>query len=167
MSQTTLPLEFQHETNFQPPGPVHAPGQRTHLRIVETELSSSSPPLRKEPAIFASGLQPLTHRLIGTIAVFAFEAVEGTRHVGQLGRWISADVAEHLAEYRALILERRSLYQDTRRVVPTVRKVRATQPAFRVAEASVVLDASGRTRAVALRFTGMRGRWQATSITVL
>lgn len=76
-------------------------------------------------------------------------------------------MAEHLAEYRALILERRSLYQDTRRVVPTVRKVRATQPAFRVAEASVVLDASGRTRAVALRFTGMRGRWQATSITVL
>lgn len=138
-----------------------------HLRAVETELSALPPPERREAAILAAGLPPLTHCLIGTIAIFAFEAVEGTRHVGQLGRWITAEVAGHLSEYRALILERRSLYQDNRRIVPTVRRVRADQPSFRVAEASVVLNAEGRSRAVALRFEGTRGRWQATSITVL
>ena len=167
MTQIALPFNRSYANGLHEAAPLHTPRQRAHLRAVETELTSIPPPARKEAAVFAAGLPPLTHRLIGTIAIFAFEAVEGTRHVGQLGRWITADVAEHLAEYRALIIERRSLYRDTRRIVPTVRKVRATQPSFRVAEASVVLDASGRSRAVALRFEGTRGRWQATSITVL
>lgn len=141
--------------------------ERRHLRPVETELSSPAPPSREEPAIASPGLPPLTFRLIGTIAVFAFEAIEGTRHVGQLGMWITEEVAEHLTAYRMLIAERRSLYRDTRRVVPSVRTVRASVPAPRVAEASVVLNADGRTRAVALRFEGSRGRWQASAITVL
>ena len=99
--------------------------------------------------------------------MFAFEAVEGTRQVGQLGKWITAGVAETLGELRALNVERRSLYRDHRRIVPSVRRVRATHPVTGVIEASVVLTTPARALAVALRFEIIRERWQATSITVL
>lgn len=159
---------LQPITPHSVPAPFPASPQRRPLvRAVETELSSPAPPQRDELAIHAPGLPPLTHRIIGTVAIFAFEAVEGTRHVGQLGMWITAEVSRHLTEYRTLIRERRSRYQDTRRIVPTVRTVRASQPATHVVEATVILNAEGRARAVALRFGVNRVRWQATSITVL
>lgn len=151
--------------------PLLSPAEqpRPHLRAVETELSSPPTVSIGEPVVQVQrpGLPSLPLRLIGTIAIFAFEAVEGTRHVGQLGKWITADVSAHLATYRSLIAQRKSLYRDTRRLVPTVRKVRAMSPAPRVVEASVILDADGRARAVALRFEYNRARWQATSVTVL
>ncbi|MGO3147234.1 MAG: Rv3235 family protein [Leucobacter sp.] len=140
--------------------------RESHLRAVETELSEVTQENQSNDTVL-TGLPSLTHRLVGTIAVFAFEAVEGTRHVGQLGKWISFTVAQELAEYRALTIERRTLYRDVRRLVPTARKVRISQPARGVSEATVVLEVSGRCRAVALRFEVIRGRWQATSITIL
>ena len=119
------------------------------------------------PAIIEPGVPPLTHRLVGAVAVFAFEAVEGTRLVGQLGTWITARVARELQALRALNLERRALYRDGRRVVPCVRRVRTSRLAPCVAEAAVVLSTAARSRAVALRFEAIRGQWRATSITVL
>lgn len=113
------------------------------------------------------GLPALTHRFIGTVAMFACEAVDGTRSIGALAMWISTAAARELTEYRSLNVERRSLYRDYRRVVPSVRCVRASEPRGRSVEAAVVLDTAGRSRAVALRFECSRGRWQATSITVL
>lgn len=117
--------------------------------------------------IVTPGLPPLSFHLIGKLAVFAYEAVEGVRHVGQLSNWVSGAVAQQLSEYRALNIERRSLYHDYRRVVPTVRRVRAVQPSPGVAEAAVILNTGNRAKAIALRFEGVRGYWQATSVTVL
>lgn len=128
-------------------------------------LPAPAPPDAASPA---ARLRPvLDSSIIGRIAVFAFEVVEGTRQVGQLGKWITAKVADELAGLRSLNVERRSLFRDHRRVVPSVVRVRATAPALRVIEASVVLMTPSRARAVALRFEVFRGRWQATSITVL
>ncbi|QNN62511.1 Rv3235 family protein [Leucobacter denitrificans] len=93
--------------------------------------------------------------------------MEGTRSVSQLGRWISYNVSQELSQYRALTIERRSLYRDSRRHVPSVRRVRTSQPTRRVIEATVLVDVSGRCRAIALRFEQTRNRWQATSITIL
>lgn len=115
----------------------------------------------------AAGAPPLTHRFIGKLAVFLFETVEGTRTIGQLGSWVSLPAAAQLAEHRALVVERRSLYKDARRVVPTVQRVRVSQPSPYTAEAAVVLHTAGRSRAVAIRFEIVRRRWQATSVTVL
>lgn len=134
-----------------------APGARD--RTVTLERVEMVLPQRRFP--------PLSYRMIGTVAVFAFEVVEGARHVGQLGRWISEPVAASLSELRSLNLERRSLYRDQRVVVPSVLRVRASQPAPRVTEAAVILATKSRSRAVALRFESGRGRWQATAITVL
>ncbi len=112
-------------------------------------------------------LAQLEARVIGAIAVFAFEAVEGIRQVAQLGKWVTTRVADELDEVRRLNVERRSLYHDTRRIVPVVGRVRATSPTAWVTEAAVVLLTPSRSRAVAMRFEAIRGRWQATSITVL
>ncbi|GAA1316752.1 hypothetical protein GCM10020360_07440 [Nonlabens tegetincola] len=132
-----------------------------------TAPPGTAPPELAAPPPIAEPEEHLDARVIGAVAVFAFEAVEGTRQIAQLGRWITESVASELAELRRLNIERRSLYRDERRVVPTVRRVRAMQPGHVVAEAAVVLTAAGRARAVALRFELIRQRWQATSVTVL
>ncbi len=141
------------------------PPQYRRLHVVEDAPGSASQHAHKVPD--PPPIPKLSAQTIGAVAVFAFEAVEGTRQVGQLGKWITARVAESLNELRSLNVERRSLYRDHRRIVPSVRRVRATHPAKGVLEASVVLTTPARSRAVALRFEIIRDRWQATSITVL
>lgn len=137
----------------EPGSPSDAPGD-----------DSANPVTRPRPGPVQDRLEP---GIIGKIAVFAFESVEGTRQVEQLGRWITGRVASELSTLRAMNVERRSLFHDHRRIVPAVLRVRTTEPAPLVTEASVVLSTPSRTRAVALRFEVFRGRWQATSITVL
>ncbi len=137
--------------------------RRLHAIEAAPESASQQPHEVPDPP----PIPRLSAQTIGAVAVFAFEAVEGTRQVGQLGKWITAGVAETLGELRALNVERRSLYRDHRRIVPSVRRVRATHPVTGVIEASVVLTTPARARAVALRFEIIRERWQATSITVL
>lgn len=136
------------------------PGQPADAPLAGT----ANPVTRPRPGPAQERLEP---GIIGKIAVFAFEAVEGTRQVGQLGRWITGRVASELSVLRAMNVERRSLFHDHRRIVPAVLRVRTTEPVPLVTEASVVLSTPSRTRAVALRFEVFRGRWQATSITVL
>lgn len=156
------------------PGTPHTPRFRA-LRAVEDQAEpeppdphpAAPPALPAETAVLLPGVPPLTHRLVGRVAVFACEAVDGTRSIGALAGWITTGAARELAEYRSLNVGRRSLYRDYRRVVATVRRVRLSEPRERAVEAAVVLDTAGRSRAVALRFEAARGRWQATSITVL
>lgn len=151
------------------PDPAHE--RVPHLRAVETRPREAPPPSRTpsapETAVFSPGLPPLTHSQIGKIAIYACEAVDGTRSIACLAMWITTGAARALEEYRSLVVERRSLYRETRRLVARVRRVRTTEPVPRVVEAAVVLDAAGSSRAVALRFEAFRGRWQATSVTVL
>ena len=119
------------------------------------------------PAPGRVSVPALARHSIGAVAVFAFEAVEGSRQVGHLGRWITEEVASHLTELRRFNVERRSLYRDDRRVVAQVLRVRAMQPHPLATEAAVVLATPARSRAVALRFEVIRMRWQASAITVL
>lgn len=159
------PTPLAHQGRPQPPrlravtaGP-EPPAEATGAGERVPKLTAAKPGAPDVPRLDA--------RAIGAVAVFAFEAVEGTRQIGQLGKWISSSVAEELAEVRQLNVERRSLYRDHRRIVPVVQRVRATHPSPSATEASVVLTTPSRSRAVALRFEVLRGRWQATSITVL
>lgn len=139
-------------------GALPEPGAENRPEWAE-DARSRTRPLPRVPRLDAG--------IIGKIAVFSFEAVEGTRPLGQLGRWITESVADELATVRALNVERRSLFHDYRRIVPSVRRVRSMVPVAGITEASVVLVTPSRARGVALRFELLRGRWQATSITIL
>lgn len=120
------------------------------------------------PTSVASGdCPPLEHRVIGRIAATAYEIAEGSRQVANLSRWITPAVAKQLAHVRALNIERRSLYRDTRRSVPTVRRVRAVSTSEGVIEATVVLNTPGRARATAMRFEYARGAWRASYLAVI
>ncbi|WP_146120090.1 Rv3235 family protein [Leucobacter massiliensis] len=115
----------------------------------------------------ASDIPPPPTITIQKLALYAFEAVEGTRTVAQLGQWITSDVAAALAERRAARTERRTLYRDARRIVACPGPAHLDRPSSSVIEATVVLYAEPRSRSVALRFEHDGGRWRATELTVL
>ena len=88
------------------------------------------------------------------------EVLAGDRPAGQLVRWTSTEVYDHV----------------TCRVVPgaavgttaparaVVRSVHVTEPADGVAEVSALVRRGVRCTAVALRLEGMDGRWQCTAL---
>ena len=160
----------QRSTSVSPPEaplPEGPDREQSPLRAVENDAVLPAPLPFTRPARQAVDLPELPARAIGVLAVFVFEAVEGTRQLTQLARWLTPRVTAELTEIRRLNIERRSLYHDDRRVVPAIRRVRATHPTPNVTEAAVVLATPSRSRAVALRFEVIRGRWQATSASVL
>ncbi|WP_157502285.1 Rv3235 family protein [Leucobacter celer] len=104
---------------------------------------------------------------IQKLALYAFEALEGSRSVAQLGGWITREVAAALLERRAARTERRTLYRDARRVVACPGPAHIDRPLPHIIEATVVLYAEPRSRSVALRLEHNGSRWRATDLTVL
>lgn len=115
----------------------------------------------------AKPLPFLDTQTIRTLALAAFEVLEGVRAVAQLGAWITPSVAETISERRALRTERRSILQDDRRVVAKPGPVHAQMPRPGVIEATVILHAKPRAMAVSIRFEHSGGRWRATELVVL
>lgn len=105
--------------------------------------------------------------LIQRFALYAFEIVEGYRSAAHLASWLSADVVDKLKECRSGRSQLRSLCGDGRRTSPTPGPVHQNRPRPGIIEAVVVLSATARAIAVALRFEFLRGRWLATEVTVL
>ena len=139
-----------------------------HLRAVPAR--SPAPPRGPAGAAAAAEGQevpPPSAALVRRLAVAAFEVLDGSRAVAQLGGWITEEVARELAARRAARTERRTLYHDDRRRVPAPGRVHLCRPAPRVAEAVVVLRVGSRATAVALRLEFRRERWRATGLTVL
>lgn len=144
-----------------------------------TERSSPARHLRAVPALTApardraadppsDGLIPAPPpQLIQRLALYAFEALEGTRAIAQLGGWVTPAVVQQLQERRAARTERRTLYHDERRIVATPGRAHIGRPLPHIIEATVVLYAQPRSCAVALRFEHCAGRWRATDLTVL
>ncbi len=125
---------------------------------------------RSEAALDASSeadIPPPSPRLVQKLGLYAFEALDGTRVVAQLGGWITAEVAAQLLERRAARTERRTLYRDQRRTVPVPGRVHVNRPFPHIAEAVVVLDTGVRSTAIAIRLEFIRQRWKATELTVL
>ncbi|RGE19500.1 hypothetical protein D1J51_11545 [Leucobacter sp. wl10] len=104
---------------------------------------------------------------IQKLALYAFEVLEGSRSIAQLGGWITREVASALLERRAVRTERRTLYRDARRVVACPGPAHIDRPLPHILEATVVLYAEPRSRSVALRFEHSGDRWRATDLTVL
>ncbi|HEU0132642.1 MAG TPA: Rv3235 family protein [Mycobacteriales bacterium] len=84
------------------------------------------------------------------------ETLAGTRPVGQLMRWTSADV---FAELEPLVAAHRSTPW-----VVTLRRVLVSEPVPGVAEVSAVVQRGARAGALALRLEGVDGRWLVTAL---
>lgn len=151
------------------PGPQAPPSARSaadtrhprHLRAVEPASRPAT-----QPGTDAE-LPPPAEAAVQKLALFAFEAVEGSRAIAGLGRLISAEVMAELRMQRRARTEQRSLHGDTRRIVPTPGPAHLSRTADRVVDGVVVLRAVPRSIAVAFRFEWAAERWQATQLTVL
>ena len=88
------------------------------------------------------------------------EVCDGTRSADQLTRWLAPDVRERVA--RRGVLARRRARRPHR--APVIRAVLLCHPADGVCEVSAVVGAGGRVRALALRMSGVDGRWLVTAL---
>ncbi|MGO0575142.1 Rv3235 family protein [Ornithinimicrobium panacihumi] len=87
------------------------------------------------------------------------EAYDGTRSADQLVRWLTPEIRER-AQRRGRLARRRG-----RRPVrpPHIRALLTCQPADGVCEVSAAVSIHGRVRALALRMSGVDGRWLITA----
>ena len=132
-----------------------------HLHAVEAASRPVPPPGTD------AEMPPPAEAAVQRLALFAFEAVEGSRAIAGLGRLISPEVIAELRLQRRARTEQRSLHGDTRRIVPTPGPAHLSRTADRVVDGVVVLRAVPRSIAVAFRFEWTAERWQATQLTVL
>lgn len=88
------------------------------------------------------------------------EVCEGTRSADQLTRWLAPDVRERVAR-RGLLARRRARRPQRG---PLVRALLTCHPADGVCEVSAVVHTGGRVRALALRMSGVDGRWLVTAL---
>lgn len=87
------------------------------------------------------------------------EVCEGTRSADQLTRWLAPDIRERVA--RRGQLARRRARRPQRG--PLVRALLTCHPTDGVCEVSAVVHTGGRVRALAVRMSGVDGRWLITA----
>lgn len=87
------------------------------------------------------------------------EAYEGVRSPDQLSRWVVPEIRER-AHRRGLLARRRGRRSGR---PPVVRSVHPCSPADGVCEIAAVVWVDGRVRALALRMSGVDGRWLITA----
>ena len=144
---------------------VEKPAPRRPEAAPPEALAAATPGLRSAPAIREPPVPDA--RAFQALALRAFEALQGVRSIAQLGPWITPEVAEGMRSRRSLIIERRTLTKDTRRLVARPGPVHICAPSGGAIEAAVILHAQHRAIAVAMRFEVVSGRWRATALTVL
>ncbi len=90
------------------------------------------------------------------------EVMEGTRPARQLTRWVNHPIQERLAR-RGVVARQR----NNRHPRPNlVRSVHVCHPSDGVAEVAALVVHQGRHRALAMRLTGVDGRWLVTALEI-
>ena len=97
----------------------------------------------------------------GRLAQAIAEILAGARPAGQLARYTTLVVLEHLARSTGRLGARSSGVAPLR---PVVASVHVSEPADGVAEACAVVDTGPRRRVIALRLEGLDGRWRCTQL---
>ena len=133
-----------------------APGAPTHLRAVTRRDDFGPRPTSTddlpEPRGWAGQMPLTTHQV-----------VSGLRPPTQLARFVAPPVYESMVRRRATTARR-----HLAPVRPTrVRAVVASEPRDGVVDASVVLFDGHRAQAVAMRMTGVDGRWLVTELQIV
>jgi hypothetical protein len=99
----------------------------------------------------------------GRLAQAIAEILAGARPAGQLARYTTLDVLEHLERSTGRLGTRTNGAAPLR---PIVSSVHVSEPADGIAEACAVVDTGPRRRALALRLEGLDGRWRCTELQV-
>ncbi|OLT15252.1 hypothetical protein BJF86_09225 [Serinicoccus sp. CNJ-927] len=86
------------------------------------------------------------------------EVCAGSRPVEQLSRWLSPDVRDRIGRRGQLARRRAGRHRP-----PRVRTLLTCHPADGVCELSAVILLDGRVRALAVRMSGVDGRWVITA----
>ncbi len=96
------------------------------------------------------------------------EIMAGLRSPAQVVRWTTPEVHAVLARRASTVARRAATSSGRPTPRPRIRvlRVHVCRPADGVAEASVVLEDGPRVRAMALRLTGMDGRWRVEVLQV-
>jgi Family of unknown function (DUF6459) len=97
----------------------------------------------------------------GRLAQAIAEILAGARPAGQLARFTTLDVLEHLERCTGRLGSRSNGVAPLR---PVVASVHVSEPADGVAEACAVINTGTRKRALALRLEGLDGRWRCTEL---
>lgn len=97
-----------------------------------------------------------------TIAKAAIEAVTGGGGLDSLARWIAPEVADSLRRQSSLARRAGRSGDDA-----SITRARVCRVSARAAEVSIVAEAGGRARAVAMRLEDIAGHWCATVIDVV
>ncbi len=100
--------------------------------------------------------------VVGALAQAFVEVMSGLRPPAQVSRWAAPEVYAVLSR-RSVVATRRG---PTPRRPAVVRRVVVQEPADGVAEACAVVVHHDRVRAVALRLTGLDGRWIVTRLSI-
>ena len=126
--------------------------------------------LNDDPAFSYDPATPIPDpqaRFVRLLAAHAFEAVEGTRSIAQLGGVLSVGAARQLALQRNALRERNAVYRDPRQCTASPGRMRLCRVLPGVAEASVVVHTERRAHAVALRLEWVHSRWRASEVHVM
>jgi hypothetical protein len=107
---------------------------------------------------------PEPRRWTARLAQALAEALAGHRPVQQLLPWTDDEVYATVT-MRAVAARRRAGSGGVGR--PLVRALRVSTPRDGVVEASAVVQAGRRCRALALRLEGLDGRWRGTALEVI
>lgn len=162
--------ESEHRGGHEPSGtaetadPARVPGSRgrwapggpAHLRAV-TRRDDFGP----RPTSTVDLPEP--RGWAGQMALTTHQVVSGLRSPTQLARFVAPPVYESMVRRRATAARR-----HLAPVRPTrVRAVVASEPRDGVVDASVVLFDGHRAQAVAMRMTGVDGRWLVTELQIV
>lgn len=137
--------------------PMHEPPTRTSVRSPLTEAVWAARPAREpEP-------EPLPDPadVARAIVVATVEALAGARSLGQLVRWVTPELHEHLVDARAA---RGPLRGGVRRA--SARRATVCRLGPDLAEATVVVHDGRKVRAAAVRLEVHRRRWRATVLEI-
>ncbi|MFZ7089040.1 Rv3235 family protein [Curtobacterium sp. RRHDQ10] len=165
-----LRVEDGSRDGVGPPARIGAPGHsatrsrpghrdRQSLKAVETVFAVQTTPRHELP-------DPT--QIARDLARCVVEVLAGARELDQIARWLSEDVQRNLQQRVSIAARARAVRRQTpQRPVFRIGSVLVDEPANGVAEATVIVHAKARTRAVAIRLEGLDGRWRATAISVL
>ena len=143
--QLALPLTWDIS-----PGVPAVPGIPRHLRVVG------------DPGTYdTGGLDKLEVAWVARMARAIGEVAAGVRPATQLSRWVERHQLERLADRGAAM--RRHPSSRSEHQWRTVRSVRLCPVADGIVETSAVLVGENRSRAIAIRFEAVAGRWLVTA----
>ena len=147
--QLALPLTWEVS-----PGVPAVPGIPRHLRVVG------------DPGTYdTGGLDQLEVAWVARMARAIGEVAAGVRPATQLSRWVERRQLERLADRGAAM--RRHPSAKSEHQWRTVRSVRLCPVADGIVETSAVLVGESRSRAIAIRFEAVTGRWLVTAASLV